>query len=112
MSSDVQFVDYVLDQMTGAGQVRARKMFGEYGVYCDEKIVALICDDQLFIKPTDAGREYLGEEVVEAPPYEGAKPYFLVGDRLEDADWLAGLVSVSAKELPAPKPRKKKKSGK
>jgi len=108
MASDAQFVAFVLEQMEAAGAVRARKMFGEYGVYCDEKIVGLICDDRLYIKPTEAGRSYIGE-VEEAPPYPGAKNYFVVGDRLEDADWLVGLIRVSLKELPAPKPKKKRK---
>ena len=66
--------------------------------------MALICDDQLFIKPTQAGRDYLGE------PYTGAKPYFRVdGDRWDDADWLAGLVKATADDLPVPKPKKAKK---
>ncbi len=107
MSSDAQFVKFVLDQMAGAGEVSARKMFGEYGVYCGDKIVGLICDDQFFVKPTDAGRSYMGE-VIEAPPYNGAKPYFLLGDQLEDSDWLAGLIRAALPELPAPKPKKKK----
>lgn len=111
MASDAQFVAFVLEQMEGAGAVRARKMFGEYGVYCDEKIVGLICDDRFYIKPTDAGRSYIGE-VEEAPPYPGAKNYFVVGDRLEDADWLVGLIRASLKELPAPKPKKPKKKRK
>jgi len=109
MSSSPEFVDYVLDQMADAGAVRARKMFGEYGVYCDDKIVALICDDHLYIKPTNAARAYIGSPI-EAPPYPGAKDYFLLEDQVDDADWLAGLIRASAKELPPPrkkKPRKK-----
>jgi DNA transformation protein and related proteins len=108
MTSDAQFVAFVIEQMEGAGVVRARKMFGEYGVYCDEKIVGLICDDRLYVKPTEAGRSYMGE-VEEAPPYPGAKSYFVVGDRLDDPDWLVGLIRASFDELPAPKPKKRKK---
>ena len=87
----------------------AKKMFGEYGMYCDGKIVALVCDDQLFIKPSQAGRDYLGE-VTDGEPFPGAKPYFLIeGDRWDDADWLAGLVKATADDLSAPKPKKAKK---
>jgi hypothetical protein len=56
MASDLGFVEYVCDQMRDAGRVRFRKMFGEFAVYCDDKVVALVCDDQLFVKPTPGGR--------------------------------------------------------
>jgi DNA transformation protein and related proteins len=56
MSSDLSFVEYILDQINQAGQVSFKKMFGKYAIYCDEKVVALVCDNQLFIKPTDGGR--------------------------------------------------------
>ena len=102
MASQQSTVEYLLEQMVTAGSVSARKMFGEYGLYCDGKLVALVCDDQLFVKPTSAGRAVLGS-AREVAPYPGAKPYFLVpGERWEDADWLAQLVRASVAELPAP----------
>jgi len=107
MSSDLGFVEYVSDQMSGAGEVSFRKMFGEYAVYCDRKVVALVCDDRLYVKQTAAGRAFIGD-VVEAPPYDGAKPYFLIEDRLDDRTWMANLVRLTAGELPAPKPKKPK----
>jgi TfoX/Sxy family transcriptional regulator of competence genes len=70
--------------------------------------VALICDDQLFVKPTSAGREFIGN-VVEAPAYPGAKNSFLIEDQVEDGEWLTNLLTATAAELTAPKPRKKKK---
>lgn len=108
MASDQNYVDFVLDQIENAGEITARKMFGEYAIYSDGKIFGLICDNQLFIKPTAAGREYI-EDLVEAPPYPGAKPSFLIGDKLEDRDWLSELIRVSLPQLPEPKPKKKKK---
>lgn len=108
MASDQDFVDYVLDQLQSAGVVSARKMFGEYAVYCDGKVVALICDDQMFVKPTEAGRALIPEPV-EAPPYPGARGFFLVGAQLEDAAWLSRLVRATADALPPPRPRKPKK---
>jgi len=107
MSSELGFVEYVSDQMTEAGQVSFRKMFGEYAIYCDGKVVALVCDDRLYIKQTAAGRAFIGD-VVEAPPYVGAKPYFLIEDRLDDRAWVADLVRKTAEELPEPKPKKLK----
>jgi len=70
--------------------------------------VALICDDQLFVKPTEAGREFIGD-VVEAPPYPGAKSSLLIEDRIEDGEWLTELIQLTETELPTPKPKKKKK---
>ncbi len=108
MSTQASTVAFIVEQMAAAGSITARPMFGEYGVYCDSKIVALICDDQLFVKPTKAGRAFIGTPE-EAPPYPGAKPSFLISaDGLEDADWLAELIRLSADELPMPKPRKPK----
>ena len=108
MASDQNFVDFVLEQIKNAGEIIAKKMFGEYGLYADEKLFGLICDNKLYIKPTNSGRQFI-ENVVEAPPYEGAKPSFLIEDKIEDGDWLSELIRISLKELPAPKPKKQKK---
>ena len=84
-------------------------MFGEYGLYCDGKIFALICDDQLFVKITEAGRRAAAaQELSEAPPYEGAKPYFLIED-VEACEFLTEFVMETCRALPAPKPKKPKK---
>ena len=107
MATDKAFVDFVLDQIENAGEITAKKMFGEYGVFSNGKIFALICDNKLFIKPTESGRTFI-QDVVEAPPYKGAKPSFLIEDKIEDRDWLSELVRISLKELPEPKPKKKK----
>lgn len=107
MASDTNFVDFVLAQIKNSGEITAKKMFGEYGIYADGKLFGLICDNKLFIKPTNAGRKFIGN-VVEAPPYDGAKPSFLIEDKMEDSDWLSELVNTSLNELPAPKPKKKK----
>jgi TfoX/Sxy family transcriptional regulator of competence genes len=103
MASQQSTVDFIVEQMQTAGQVTSRKMFGEYGIFCSGKMVALVCDDQLFIKPTPGGRAYL-DTVEEAPPYPGAKPCFLIsGDRWDDGEWLGELVRITARELPLPK---------
>lgn len=108
MASDQNYVDFILDQIENAGEIIAKKMFGEYGIYSDGKLFGLICDNKLFIKPTDAGRAYI-EDLVEAPPYPGAKLSFLIGDKIEDREWLSELIRISLPELPEPKPKKKKK---
>jgi DNA transformation protein and related proteins len=105
MASDLNFVEYVRDQINGAGEVSFKKMFGEYAIYYDNKVVALVCDNQLFVKPTAGGRSLI-EQVVEAPPYPGAKPYFLIGEQLDDREWMSDLIQLTASELPVPKPKK------
>ncbi|OPY88300.1 MAG: hypothetical protein A4E71_00511 [Smithella sp. PtaU1.Bin162] len=107
MASDLSFVEFIAEQMKEAGPVTYRKMFGEYALYCDGKVIALICDDRLFIKPTDAGRKFIGA-VVEAPAYPGAKPSFLIEDKFEDREWISGLARITADSLPGPKPKKQK----
>ena len=107
MATDAKFADYVIEQVSGVPRASHRKMFGEYGLYAGDKIVALICDNQLFVKPTAAGRALLGAPA-EAPPYPGAKPFFLVEGELDDAGFMARLVSATEAELPAPKPKKAK----
>lgn len=112
MASNQKTVDYIVEQVARAGAVAGRKMFGEYAIFCDGKMVALICDDQLFIKPTIAGRAYIGV-VTEKSPYKGAKPYLWIsGDHWDDSDWLTKLVRLSAAELPLPvkKTRKPKRA--
>lgn len=107
MASTPEFVNYIADQLSGAGQITYRKMFGEYGMYCNGKIFALICDNQLFIKITKAGRA-LGPDLQTAPPYEGAKDYFLI-ETTDDRAFLTELVTASCEELPEPRPKKGKK---
>lgn len=113
MASQQSIVDYIVEQASAAGVVTSRKMFGEYALFCGGKLVALVCDDQLFVKPTQAGRAHIGVPV-EAPPYKGAKPCFLIaGERWDDRVWLAELVRGTAAELPVPvkKPARKRAAG-
>ncbi|MDE6949617.1 MAG: TfoX/Sxy family protein [Lachnospiraceae bacterium] len=107
MASNPEFVQYIADQLCGAGEITYRKMFGEYGMYLDGKIFAVICENQLFVKVTEAGRK-MRPELEEAPPYEGAKNYLLVED-IDDKEALVEFVAATCKELPPPKPKKKKK---
>ncbi len=107
MASDLEFVEYVCDQIRDAGSISFRKMFGEYAIYCNGKVIALVCDNQFFLKPTDGGRSFIGN-VTEALPYPGAKPYFLIGDQLDDREWVSNLVRATEKEIPLPKPKIKK----
>jgi TfoX/Sxy family transcriptional regulator of competence genes len=101
MASDQNFVEFVYDQLGRSRRVSFRKMFGEYAMYYDGKVVGLICDNQLFVKPTTGGRALL-RHVTEGCPYPGAKPHFLIDSQLEEPDFALQLVQVTASELPAP----------
>lgn len=109
MATDKDMIEYVVEQINDTGEITYLKMFGEYGIYSDGKIFGLVCDNKLYLKPTSAGREFI-KNVVEAPPYPGAKNYFLIEDELGNSEWLSQLVRVTVAELPAPKPKKKKKN--
>jgi TfoX/Sxy family transcriptional regulator of competence genes len=108
VATDQRTVDFLAEQLSTLG-VSARKMFGEYALYCHGKTVALVCDDQLFVKPTAPGRAFIGD-VVEAAPYPGAKPSLLIDpDLWDDGDWLCQLIRITADALPMPKPKRPKK---
>lgn len=112
MASGLEFVQYAADQLRDVGEITYRKMFGEYGLYCDGKIFALVCDDQLFVKITEVGRSLAAaQELPEAPPYEGAKPYFLIED-IDDREFLTAFASATCRALPEHEPKRSRKAAK
>lgn len=109
MSKNQATVDAIVLAAAGAGDVSARKMFGEYALYCDGKLVALICNDQLFVKPTEAGRALAGK-VKDVPPYEGAKPSLLIpSEKWRNGECASKLIRATADALPVPKPKSRRK---
>ncbi len=107
MASRKEFVEFCMDQMQKAGSITSKRMFGEYGLYCNGKYFGAICEDQVFVKITEAGRRVC-PGLTEKPPYEGGNNYFLFED-VEDKERLAELVIATCRELPEPKPKKRKK---
>ena len=111
MASKIGFVEYVAEQCRGAGEIAYKKMFGEYALYCNRKIFALVCDNEFFVKITDKTKGKY-PDLPEKPPYDGAKNYFLV-ENVDDSVFLTGLVKTTCAALPEPKPKKPKiKKGK
>ncbi len=108
MASNLDFVEYVCTQISGAGEMTYKKMFGDYGIYCNGKIIGVICDNQFFVKKTKAGANIL-PDCEEAPPYTGAKAHFVI-ESFDDHDLMAKFISATYNELPMPKPKKKKQS--
>ena len=104
MGSTPEFVQFVADQLSLAGDITYRKMFGEYGLYCDGKFFATVEDNQLFIKITAIGGQLLGHPSASIP-HEGSRMYLV--ENLEDRVFLAQLVQATCQALPAPKPKKR-----
>ena len=109
MATDRGFIEYVTEQLQGAGSVRAKRMFGEYGLFCDGLFFAVVCADQLFIKPTEAARSAF-PDLPMAPPYEGAKDYILVED-IDDTETLTALASLTCEALRDSERPKRRKYG-
>lgn len=110
MSTKASTIEHIEDQLTGLA-VTSRKMFGEYALYCDGKVVALVCDDTLFVKITDAGKEFVGKDYEEGTAYPGAKPSMRISeDLIDDRERLSELIRLTADHIPAPRPKKKKRS--
>lgn len=111
MATSVATIEYIEDQLADLPRVRSQKMFGEYALYIDEKVVALVCDDTLFVKITPAGETFVGHDFPTGYPYPGARPAFQVSDdQLEDREWLMEFLEITAEALPLPKAKKKRRS--
>ena len=104
MASNADFVQFIADQCSGAGEIVTKKMFGDYGIYCNGKIFGLICDDRFYLKPTETACTLLKKKEL-LQPYEGAKDYFYIAD-VDDRDYLSMLVRETCKALPEPKKKK------
>lgn len=105
MASSPEFVSFVLDQLEGAGTLRAQKMFGEYLIYVDERPMFLVCDDRVLCKRLPCLDEALRDAPTE-PPYEGAKPHYVL-----DPDDREGLCRIAALLMPNVKRAKAAKHG-
>ena len=99
MSTRPEFVQYLLDQLEGLGELRARKMFGDYLVYLNDRPALLVCDGTPFAKPLPCVAELLKDRPT-APPYEGAKAHYVLDP--EDRDTLRWAAGCSGTPAPPP----------
>ena len=104
MASNPDFVQYIIDQCSGAGEIVVKKMMGDYCIYCDGVLFGLICDNNFYVKVTEAGKVVL-KVVILRPPYEGAKDCFYISD-VDDRDYLTALIKATIPVLPKPKAKK------
>ena len=105
MSSSVEFVEYVVEQIAGTGDIRYKKMFGEYMVYVNNKPVLLVCDDTVYVKMRDEiAEEMSGADI--GNPYDGARPHYILD--IDDQVLSRDIVSIMEPITPIPKPKKPK----
>lgn len=109
MATDLTFVDYVIEQSGMDGRIACKRMFGEYGIYIDGKIVAFACDNSLFVKAAEA-TSALTATLPRRPPYPGAKPYPVADELLDDADRLHALLLATTRAMPEPKAKAPKRT--
>lgn len=108
MATDLSFVEYVADQARLGDRLTYKKMFGEYGLYLGGKVVALACDNSLFVKPM-ASTDSLTASLTRSPPYPGAKPHVVADALLDEPEQLRKLLLATENGLPAPKAKAPKK---
>ena len=104
MASSKEYLDFILEQLSGLENVTYRAMMGEYIIYYRGKIVGGIYDDRFLVKPTKSALEMMPDADREIP-YEGAKEMLLV-DNVDNREFLAELLTAMYEELPAPKKKK------
>ena len=97
MACNPDFVQYIEDQCSGAGEIAVKKMMGDYCIYCDGVLFGLICDNNLYIKMTDAGEAVL-DEVVLRQPYPSARDHFHITN-VDDRDYLEDIIRATLPEL-------------
>ena len=107
MATNQSTIDLLLRQLAAAGDISAKKMFGEYGLFLRGRMIAVVGDDKLFMKPTEKGGA-LCAGIKQAAPYPGAKPCFLIPRaRWDDGAWLVRVAVATADEIPLPAKKKR-----
>lgn len=106
MASSKEYLNFILDQLSGVDEVTYRAMMGEFIIYYKGKIIGGIYDDRFLVKPVKSAIELMPDASYELP-YEGAGKMLLV-DNVDNKDFLVELLEDMYKELPSPKPKKKK----
>ena len=106
MASTIEFVEFVCSQLSELGNVRHRKMFGEYMVYVNDKPVLLVCDNTVYVKKLPEIEELMsGAEC--GVPYDSAKEHYILD--IEDRELAAKAVEILERITPVPKKKAKKK---
>lgn len=105
MATSSEYVTFVCEQIHGYGDVRCRKMFGEYMVYLNDKLIFTVCDNTVYVKQLPVLADLLSDAQT-GSPYDGAKPHYLIDPT--DASLLNRLVPLLEAHTPVPAKRAKK----
>lgn len=104
MPSDKEYLEYILEQLSGISDVSYRAMMGEYIIYYRGKVIGGIYDNRFLVKPTDSAKALMPDAELELP-YQGAKAMLSVDDP-DNREFLVKLLEAMYDELPEPKKRK------
>ncbi len=105
MATSPDFIENILEQLSDIGDIRARKAFGEYLVYIDDKFVLTVCDNTVYVKKLDCLTELM-QNAETGSPYAGAKEHYILD--LDDLDFAKRIIRLATDATPLPKPKKKK----
>ncbi len=105
MATTNEYIEYVCEQINGIGEIRYKKMFGEFMVYVNDKPVIIVCDNNAFVKKLDCIEEMMKDAKL-GYPYKGAKEHYILD--IDNSDFCKNIVSKIEEVTPVPKPKKKK----
>ncbi len=106
MATTKEYIDFVCEQIERYGEMRNRKMFGEYMAYLKEKPILLVCDNTVFVKKLPEIEPIMKEFNAESGfPYDGAKEHFILD--IENRELLDRVIPILEEITPIPKKRKK-----
>ena len=106
MATTPATIAHIIDTLSGL-PLTSRKMFGAYALYAGGVVVAFVCDDTLFIKPTPGALAML-PDAERGPAYPGSKDYIIGSEALDDPDLCIRALRAVAADAPPTKPRKSK----
>lgn len=107
MSTAIEYIEYVCDQIKGSGEIRYKKMFGEYMVYVNDKPVLLVCDNNVFVKKLECIKDLMNNADT-GFPYKGAKEHYILD--IDNSDFCKLVIAEIEKVIQVPKSKKKNKS--
>jgi TfoX/Sxy family transcriptional regulator of competence genes len=103
MATTKDYIEYVCEQIEGIGEVRYKKMFGEYMAYINNKPILLVCDNIVYVKILDCIAEYM-INAEKGYPYNGAKEHYILD--IDNKELSIVIINELEKVIPIPKPRK------
>ncbi len=105
MATNLEYIEFVCEQIRMTGNIRYRKMFGEYMLYLNDKPLFLVCDNTVYVKMFDE-LEKLMENASKGYPYQGAKLQYILD--IDDRELCLSVIDTIEPLLKYPKLKKAK----